>query len=89
MTAGGRAKPAASTMEPTKELIDALEREEILRARAMRPEDKLLAGPRLFERACRLMASGVRDEFPDADDAEVDRIVRQRLELARRLEETA
>ena len=51
-------------MEPTKELIDSLYHEEVLRARAMPPEDKLLAGVRLFERACRIMAEGIRDEFP-------------------------
>ena len=33
-------------------LADVLYREEIVRARAMPPEDKLLEGPRLFERAC-------------------------------------
>jgi len=73
-------------MVPTKELIDALYWEEVLRARAMPPEEKLLAGPRLFERACRIMMDGIRDEFPDADPRRVQEILKARLALARRLE---
>jgi hypothetical protein len=38
-------------MEPTKELVDALYREEVLRARAMRPEERMMEGPRLFDQA--------------------------------------
>ena len=75
-------------MEPTKELIDQLYRERVLRARAMSPEEKLLAGPRLFDIVCRRIAAGVRHEFPDADESRVEEIVRDRLRLARRLEES-
>ena len=75
-------------MEPTKDLIDQLYRERVLRARAMPPEEKLLAGPRLFDIVCRRMAAGVRNEFPDADQSRVEQIVRDRLRLARRLEES-
>ncbi len=74
-------------MQPSKELISTLRREEVERARQCPPVEKLLAGPRLFEQVCRVMADGVRHQFPDADDAEVERIVGQRLALARRLEE--
>lgn len=49
-------------------MADALYREEVARARAMTPEDKLLEGPRLFERSCRLMADGVRHRHPELDD---------------------
>jgi hypothetical protein len=73
-------------MEPTRELIDQLYREEVRRAREMPPADKLIAGARLFDRACRLMMDGIRDEYPDADEATVRRILNERLELARRLE---
>lgn len=52
-------------------LADALYREEVARARAMSPAEKLLEGPRLFERACRLMADGIRHRHPDLDDAAV------------------
>jgi len=48
-------------------LAEALYVEEVTRARLMRPEDKLLEGPRLFERACRLMADGVRHQHPELE----------------------
>jgi hypothetical protein len=73
-------------MNPSREFIHQLDREEILRARAMPPEEKLLAGVRLFDRVCRVMEDGIRDEFPEADEAEVMRILRERLAIARRLE---
>ena len=49
-------------------LADALYREEVARARAMSPGERLLEGPRLFDRACRLMADGIRHRHPDFDD---------------------
>jgi hypothetical protein len=52
-------------------LADVLYSEEVARARAMEPEDKLLEGPRLFDRACRLMADGIRHRHPDLDEAGV------------------
>jgi hypothetical protein len=60
-------------------LVGALYREEVARARAMRPEDKLLEGPRLFERACRVMADGIRHEHPELDDAGVRALLEGRL----------
>ncbi len=72
-------------MEPDPVPVD-LYREEILEARAMSPEEKFLAGADLFDRACTLMAAGIRSQFPTADDAEVEHILTQRLALARRLE---
>ena len=52
-------------------LADVLYREEVARARAMSPEDKVLEGPRLFDRACRVMRDGIRHQHPDLDDAGV------------------
>jgi hypothetical protein len=73
-------------MLPASHLADALYREEVQRARAMAPTDKLLEGPRLFERACRLMADGVRHQYPDLDDAGVAALVRARLDRVRAIE---
>lgn len=67
-------------------LTDTLYREEIARARAMRPEDRLLEGPRLFDRACRLMAEGIRYHHPELDDAEVHALLAARLDRIRALE---
>ena len=73
-------------MEPTQELIDDIFRSKVLAARAMSPEDKLLAGERLFRLGCRIVMDGIRNEFPDADEDRVREILRERLALARRLE---
>jgi hypothetical protein len=74
-------------MNPTRELIEELYREDIRRAQAMSPEEKLLAGPRLFDLACRIVADGIRDQYPDADEQRVREILAQRVALLRRLEE--
>ena len=74
-------------MEPNRQLIDELFRQRVRQARAMNPEDKLLAGARLFDRTCRIMADGIRDEFPEANERRVQEILRERLALARRLEQ--
>ena len=66
-------------MPSIESLADALYREEVARARAMSPADKLLEGPRLFERACRLMMDGIRHQRPDLDEAEVRDALAARL----------
>jgi hypothetical protein len=75
-------------MEPTPELIDELFRERVLRARRTPPEEKLLDGPRLFDLCCRIMADGIRNEYPEADEQRVQELLRQRLALLRRLEQS-
>jgi hypothetical protein len=74
-------------MQPSKELLDEIYRDRVLRARNMPPEEKLLDGPRLFEMACRITRDGIRHQFPEADDQQVETILAQRLVLRRRLEE--
>lgn len=49
-------------------------------------EEKILAGPRLFDLACRIAMDGIREQHPEADDEEVRRLLRQRLDLRDRLE---
>lgn len=53
----------------------------------MDPEEKLLAGPRLFARAIRLMADGIRHAHPELDEAGVERLLAERLQRLRRLEQ--
>ena len=60
----------------------ALERQ-ITRYRGMTGEERLRIGLELHELACNLAREGIRSQFPEADEAEVDRRLRQRLELAR------
>lgn len=69
-------------------VTETLYREEIARARAMRPDEKLLEGPRLFDRACRLMADGIRHRHPELDDDGVRALLKTRLTLLQSLEQT-
>ena len=85
-----REDPAPYSPPPQiQRLIDELYREEILEARAMSPEDKILAGQQLFEAACRITLAGIRNENPGASEDRCREILRQRLELQRRLEESS
>ncbi len=72
-------------MAPTQELIDAIYRSKVLRARAMSPEEKLLAGANLFEEMCERMVAGLRRENPTSDDATIQELLRLRFERLRRL----
>ena len=73
----------------TQRLIDELYREEILEARAMSPEDKIRAGQQLFEAACRVTLAGIRNQNPGISEERCLEILRQRLDLQRRLEESS
>ena len=73
-------------MVPTRELIDELYRERVRRARETPPEEKLLDGPRLFAFACQVMADGIRHQYPDASENQVQQILTDRLALQDRLE---
>jgi hypothetical protein len=55
----------------------------------MSPEEKLWLGGELFEEVCERMRDGIRGQFPEADEAQLERILRQRLEIARKLEQCA
>lgn len=73
-------------MESTAELIAKLRREEIEDARRLSVEQKLTLGGDLFESACQVTLSGIRMQNPGITDEQAMEILRQRLELARRLE---
>jgi hypothetical protein len=74
-------------VEPTKELADALYRERVRRARTVRASVKMGWGAQLFSEACARIRSGIRQQFPKADAAEVEAILRQRLDRLRRVHE--
>jgi hypothetical protein len=73
----------------TQRLIDELYREELREARTMPASEKILAGQRLFEAACRITMAGIRNQNPGATEEQCLELLRQRLELQRRLEETS
>jgi hypothetical protein len=73
-------------MEPPKELIEELYRDDVEHARRMRPEDKLIAGAELFDYACSITMAGIRHQNPGADEATVRRLLRERIALGKKLE---
>jgi hypothetical protein len=73
-------------MESIRGLADAIYKERVLRARRTPIEQKILAGAELFESACQVTCDGIRHQNPGIDEAEVQRILRDRLALRRRLE---
>jgi len=58
---------------------------QIARYREMTTEQRLLIALRLHELACEMARLGIRRQHPEADDIEVERLLRARLELARAL----
>lgn len=73
-------------MEPTPELIDAIYREKVERARRMRPEEKFWAGVELFDYACDISRAGIRSQFPGYSVLEVEDELTKRLRVREELE---
>ncbi len=73
-------------MESIKELSDDLYRDRILRARQGSPGEKLYDALELFEFACSWTEAGIRAQHPSASEQDVKRILRERLNLHRKLE---
>jgi hypothetical protein len=73
-------------MEPTDELIDSIYLEKVQRARRTPISEKLMAGPRLFAFSCEASRAGIRLQNPKASPAEVELLLRKRLELRQHLE---
>ena len=71
-------------MQPTKELIDRLDREEVEDARRMSFAQKFLGGAELFDYACAISIAGIRRQHPDFDDDQVMRELRRRIEIGER-----
>ena len=70
-----------------KALADALYWEKIERARKVSPEDRMKAGPELFDYACAITMSALRERMPNATEAELLDRVRERIAIKRQLEE--
>jgi hypothetical protein len=85
-----REKPGAyrSSAVPTPELIDELYREEVRDAREMPPEEKLLAGQRLFEAACRITLARIENQYRELDEKGRLEMLRKRLEVQRKMVES-
>jgi len=58
--------------------------EQIRRYQQMTGEQRLALALELHELSCNLAREGIRHQNPQADKAEVERLLRQRLQLASR-----
>jgi hypothetical protein len=75
-----------STDAQIQRLAEQLYRERVVEARAMPPEEKLLAGEELFEYACSITLAGIRNQFPGVSEEECLRMLEERLDLRDRME---
>ncbi len=62
-----------------------LYRQEVLEARRMSPEDKLILGERLFRWACAVTLEGIKLQNPGASEVECEKILHDRIELGKHL----
>ena len=58
---------------------------QIERYRQMTGEERVKLGFDLFRLACDVARAGIRRQHPEADEAEVERLLKERLALARSL----
>jgi len=68
-------------------LADKLYWQKVERARRIKPEDRMKAGPELFDYACTITLGALREQMPGADEAELLEALRARLAIKRRLED--
>ena len=68
-------------------LADAIYREKVLRARKQTPAEKMEIGIELFENVTATIRSGIRHQFPEAGDDEVESIFAQRMRRLRQVQE--
>lgn len=68
-------------------LANTLYWEKVERARRMNPEDRMKAGPELFDYACSITLSALREQIPEANEAQLLQALRKRLAIKRRLED--
>jgi hypothetical protein len=68
------------------ELARRIDREKVERARAMSLTEKFRAGAELFEDACEVSRSGIRNRHPEWNEDQVEAELVRRLEIGRRIE---
>ena len=74
-------------MEPTPELVNAIYREKVLRARRMAPQRRMEVGAELSDAGRQMMREAIRRQNPAASEDEIHLQIQYRLKLARKLED--
>lgn len=72
------------TNDDIRRMAEDSYRTEVLSARKMSAEEKLLAGAQLFDYACGITLAGIRFQHPEASEERVQEILRERLAWAER-----
>ena len=78
--------PSTALQSEFAPLIEALYRESVLEARRMPPGEKFLLGEELFEYACSITLSGIRNQNPGFSEEECQQELQRRLDLVERME---
>lgn len=71
----------------TQRLMDEIYISKVLRAQRRSISEKILDGPRLFDECCQVMRGGIRSQFPEFTDEEVEKELRRRLKIRRQIDE--
>jgi hypothetical protein len=71
-------------MDAVPVTAEDLLREELREAESMSPEERMLAGPRLFDLACKMSLAGLRAEHPHATELQLVELLRARLDQIER-----
>ena len=73
--------------DETKQLMDSIYLEKILRARQTPIDVKIMDGPRLFDMNCAMARNGIRSQFPYFSEEQVKQELRRRLAIARSIDD--
>ena len=65
------------------------DRARIKHAIGLKPEQRVLAGFEQSELALEVVRDGIRDQNPDADEATIERLLLERVNLMRKLQKPA
>lgn len=82
--------PLSSFMETQQEidqLAAAIYRDKVLRARAMSPEERFMAGFQLFEESLTFTKAGIAAQLGTADESAILAEIRRRFDIVRKRED--
>ena len=74
-------------MGKSQELFDELFLNKVRRAQELTPQERLLASLRHSDDCVHLMRAGVRHQFPDATQEEVEQRLIERVRMVKRMQE--
>lgn len=72
---------------PDKAFLDEIYRRKILHSRKLTPEQRITGALELSDTVARIIREGVRDQFPEASEEEVQRLFIERVRRVKRLHE--